>query len=262
MRRLSLFVVMAACCQLDIALADGRAFTISTGYNETALTSGFNRSTSFQTQIGMGRKLYLGTIDSRGFVSLGVGQIASGEDFYCRTIRSPMITVFGRHGEGSGVALELLQDWYFRGSPTRSPAKFLTLFQSKGGIVWQNGELPRVRVAHRFISSQRRLPSRSQGLEWVWEFRSDDPAVFTHVGDQGAMASLSRRSMRQEHWVFFTRELGVGVVRLNVGATQKNVFRPLPNGDQSIQPSVRKPMEGWTRVPMLMVRVAYDIRRW
>lgn len=261
MRRLSLLVALAALCPLDIARADGRSFTISTGYNETALTSGFNRATVVQSQISRGRQLYVGSIDSRGLASIGLGRTTSGQDAYCHSVRYPVLTVFARHGEGPGVALDLLQDWYFRADPSRNPGKFVTLFQTKGGIVCRDGELPRVRVTHRFVSSQRRFPGRSQGLEWVLEFRQDDPATFAYAGERGAMTAISRRSMRQEHWAFFSRELGFGVVRVNVGATHKTEVRPLTDGDPSAGP-VRRSAADQIRVPVWMVRVGYDFRRW
>jgi hypothetical protein len=258
-------MALAALCPFGIARADGRQFTISTGHNETALTSEFNRSTALRSQISRGRMLYLGAIDSRGLASIGLGRIASGEDVYYHTARYPVLTVFARHGEGPGVALDLHQDWYDLGNPTRSPGKFLTLFQTTAGVVCQDGELPKVRVTQRFVSSERMLPGRSQGLEWVLEFRDDYPAEFARAGTRGAMAALVRRSMRQEQWAFFSRELSFGVLRVSIGQTYKTVSRPVPQADPSApltQQLQARMTAGQTRVPVLMVRLAYDIRRW
>lgn len=265
MRHRSLLVAMVGLIPFTIAHADSRSFTISTGYNETALTSEFNRGTVFQSQISHGRLLYVGALDSRGLVSVGLGRIASGQDVHYHTARYPVLTVFARQGEGPGIALDLRQDWYELDQPTRSPAKFLTLFQTTAGVVCQAGELAKVLVTQRFVSSERALPGRSQGIEWVLEFRQDYPADFTRAGTQGAMDALVRRSMRQEQWVFFTRELGFGVLRLNLGATHKTVFKPVPESDPSIplsQQVMGRTTSGQTRVPVFMVRVAYDIRRW
>jgi hypothetical protein len=255
-------LVAVATLGAHVAHADSRTFTISTGYNETALTSEFNRGTALRSEINRGRMLYVGSIDSRGLASIGLGRILGGPDIYYHTTHYPVLTVFGRAGEGSGVALDLNQDWYIGADPSRNPGKFLTLFQARGGVVWQDGEMAKVRVTHRFVSSERRQPGRSQGIEWVFEFREDYPSDYTTLGERGAMTALSRRSMRQEQWAFFTRELGAGVVRLNVGATYKTVFRPVET-DPSASPAQQiRRSSGQTRVPVLMVRLAYQLRRW
>jgi hypothetical protein len=263
MRRLMMWVALAGLCPHGVARADGQAFTISTGYNETALAAGFNRGTVLQSEFNRGRLLYFGSVDSRGLASVGFGGIAAGQNPYYRTIRYPVITVFARHGEGSGVALDLHQDWYPRGDPTRTPGKFLTLFQTKGGIVWQQGELSRVRVTQGFVTSERTQPGRSQGVEWVIDFRQDYPANLAVAGERGAMTALVRRSMRHEQWVFFSRELGVGVLRLNVGATYKTVFKPIEsNGSAQPAELLRLSNAGRSQVLVLMARIGYTIRRW
>lgn len=262
MRHLSSLMALAALWLPDIALADRRAFTISTGYNETALTSEFNRGTVLQSQISRGPLLYVGSIDSRGLASIGLGRIASGQDVYYHTAFYPVLTAFARQGQGPGIALDIHYDWYDLGNPTRSPGKFLTLFQTTAGVVCQDGELSKVRVTQRFVSSERRLPGRSQGLEWVLEFRQDYPTDFTRVGDRGAMHVFARHNMRQEQWAFFTRELGFGVVRLNVGATHKTVFRETDSSAPLSEQLMGRTTSGQTRNPVLMVRIAYDVRRW
>ncbi|MGH7731638.1 MAG: hypothetical protein ACRENJ_10365, partial [Candidatus Eiseniibacteriota bacterium] len=194
----------------------------------------------------------------------GLGRIGSAHDIDCNTTRYPVITIFGRAGEGSGLALDLHQDWYWRGTPTRAPGKHVTMFQTQGGLIFQDGQPPKVRVTHRFVTSQRRFPSRTQGVEWVWEFRQGYPAYFTRALDQGQMTPMSRRSMRAENWAFFSRELGIGVVRVNVGATHKTVPRTVVSGDAAtpVDRIARQPGSGTKQVPVLLIRLAYEIHRW
>jgi hypothetical protein len=264
-RRLPLLIALAALPPVATGHADSQSFTLSTGYNETSLTSGLNRGTAFQAQIARGHRLFRGSLDSRGLASFGLGRIASSYDFDCQTTRYPVITVFARAGEGSGVALDLHQDWYSRGTPTRAPGKHVTMFQTQGGISFQDGEAPKVRVSHRFVTSQRRFPGRTQGVEWVWEFRHDYPAYYSRGVDRGEMTPMLRRSMRAENWAFFSRELGAGVVRVNVGATHKTVTRVIQADDAATTPIDQITRRGGTsvrRVPVLMVRLAYEVRRW
>ncbi len=265
MRRLFGMASLAAIVATDICHADPRSFTLSSGYNETALTSDLNRSTALQTHITHGRQLYLASIDNHGLASIGVGRISSAPDFTCHTDRYPVLTVFAQPRRLPGLALTLHQEWYWRGRPTRAPAKYLTVFRTEGGVVCQDGELPKVRVAHRFESSQRRFPGRSQGVEWVWEFRRDFPTAVSPVVDRGGMTEMVRRTMRYENWAFFSRECGPGVLRLNVGATHKTVFRPVSEpgpSAQSFTQVMRRSGTGQTRIPVVMVRFAYTVRRW
>ena len=256
MRRLVLLLLPPiALITVDNAEADSQAFTLSTGYNETALTSDLNRGTVFTGQVARGHMLYQGSLDSRGLGSLGLGLITSGSDIDVRTSRYPVLTVFARPGEGSGFAFDLHQDWYFRGTPSASPDKHVTMFQTQGGVVFQEGHSPKVRVTQRFVTSERRFPARSQGVEWVWEFRRDYPAVYSPVGTNNEMTPLSRRSMRIENWIFFTREVGFAVMRLNVGATYKNVVDPAGSGSPNYPTQTR-------RVPVIMCRLGFEVRRW
>jgi hypothetical protein len=206
--------------------------------------------------------LYTGSIDSRGLGSVGVGLFSNVSDIDCNTIRYPVLTMFARQGEGSGIALDLHQDWYFRGNPTASPGKFVTMFQTQGGLVFQDGHAPKVRVTHRLVTSQRRLPARTQGVEWIWEFRDDYPAVYSPTASRGAMSPLTRRRMRAENWIFFSRELGAGVVRVNVGATHKTVRRDNPQATTPIEEAMVASGDGYRRVPVLLFRLGYEIHRW
>ncbi len=265
MRRLQLFLVLATLPPVATGHADSQSFTLSTGYNESALTPNLNRGTAFQAQVARGHRLFVGSLDSRGLASFGLGRIASTHDIDCQTNRYPVITVFARAGEGSGLALDLHQDWYWRGTPTRTPGKHVTMFQTQGGISFQDGQAPKVRVTHRFVTAQRRFPGRTQGVEWVWEFRRDYPAYYSRASNRGEMTAMVRRSLRAENWAFFSRELGVGVVRVNVGATYKTVERAVTAEDPSATPLERitqRSSAGTTRVPILMVRLAYEFRRW
>lgn len=265
MRRLSLFLVSAALLPAASSHADSQAFTLSTGYNETSLTPDLNRGTVFEAQIARGRKLLVGSMDSRGLASIGIGRIASVHDVDTYTHRYPVLTVFGRAGEGSGVALDLHQDWSWRGTPSPTPGKHITMFQTQGGIVLQRGEAPKVRVTHRFVTTQRRFPGRQQGVEWVWEFRKDYPAYYSRTSDRDETAPLQRRSMRAENWAFFSREVGFGVARVNIGATYRHVPRTQTAEDPSASPvdqALRRPAAGTSRVPVLMFRLAYEFRRW
>ena len=265
MRRLSLLIATAALSPVAMAHADSQSYTLSTGYNETALTSDFNRGTVFQTRIVRGRQLYSGSIDSRGLASIGLGMITSSQDIDCNTSRYPVLTVFGRSGEASGFALDLHQDWYWRGAPMETPRKHLTMFQTQGGIICRKGEAPKVRVTHRFVTSQRRFPGRSQGVEWVWEFRRDYPATYYSGGRQGEQTAIVRRSMRAESWAFFSREVGFGVLRVNIGATYKMSARPPGTSDPSstsLDQIARLPNAETKRDPVFMARLAYEIRRW
>lgn len=265
MRRLAWLPVLAVLLPAADAEADSQSFTLSTGYNETALTSEVNRGTVLDAQIARGRRLLVGSLDSRGLVSLGLGRISTAHDIDCNTSRYVVATVFGRAGQGSGLAVDLHQDWYWRGTPTQTPGKHVTMFQTQGGLVFQDGEPPKVRVTHRLVTSQRRFPSRTQGVEWVWEFREDYPAYYSRPIGSGEMTAMARRSMRAENWVFFSREMGFGVVRVNVGATHKTVVR---NGTTDAQAAAaldrfpRPAASGTRRVPVLMVRLAYTIQRW
>jgi hypothetical protein len=261
-RRLSLLVATAALATVATARADSQSFTLSTGYNETALTSAFNRGTVFQTQIARGRQLYSGSIDSRGLASIGLGRITSSQDIDCNTSRYPVLTVFGRSGEASGFALDLHQDWYWRGAPMETPRKNLTMFQTQGGIVCRRGEAPKVRVIHRFVTSERRFPGRSQGVEWVWEFRRDYPATYYRAGRQGELRAVVRRSMRAESWAFFSREVGIGVLRVNLGATYKMSARPVAAGDPSATSLDQITPDAGARRAVFMGRLAYEFRRW
>jgi hypothetical protein len=264
-RRLSLFLVSAAFFPAASSHADSQSFTLSAGYNETALTSELNRGTVFQAQIARGRQLFRGSMDSRGLASIGIGRIANIHDADTYTSRYPVLTVFGRAGEGSGIALDLHQDWFWRGTPSRAPGKHTTMFQTQGGIVLQDGEAPKVRVTHRFVSSQRRFPGRTQGVEWVWEFRKDYPAYYSRSADRGELTPMLRWSMRAENWAFFSREMGFGVARVNIGATYRHVPRTPTAEDPSASPmeqALRRPGTGTQRIPVLMVRLAYEFRRW
>lgn len=265
MRRLSLFLVCAALLPAASSHADSQSFTLSAGYNETALTSDLNRGTLFEAQLAHGRQLFVGSMDSRGLASIGIGRIASVHDIDTYTNRYPVLTVFGRAGEGSGIALDLHQDWFWRGTPSPSPNKFTTMFQTQGGIVLQDGEAPKVRVTHRFVTSQRRFPGRQQGVEWVWEFRKDYPAYYSRSVDQRVPTPMIRRSMRNENWAFFSREVGFGVARVSIGATYRQIPRTQTAEDPSASPverALRRPSTGTTRIPVLMVRLAYEFRRW
>ncbi|HKQ57625.1 MAG TPA: hypothetical protein VJY35_07130 [Candidatus Eisenbacteria bacterium] len=246
--------------------ADSESFTLSTGYNETSFSSEFNRGTALQARISRGDALFAGSFDSHGQTSLGMGYINARQDMDRDIDRYPMVTFFARPGEGSGVAFELHQDWYWRGRPSQNPGKYLTLFHTQAGVVCQEGELPKVRVTQRFVSSQRRFPARTQGVEWVWEFRQDYPTEYITLGGQDLQSAVSRRSMRLEHWAFFSRELGFGVLNLSVGATHKSVFRQ-PSTTAATTPGLEgavatpeTPVR--TRIPVLMGRVAFTIRRW
>lgn len=263
MRRFSLLLALLALQPVGQADADSQSFTLSTGYNESALTPGFNRGTVFLGQATRGHLLYQGSLDSRGLGSIGIGRISSLSDIDCNTSRYPVLTLFARSGEGPGFAIDLHQDWYWRGTPARIPDKHVTMFQTQGGIICQDGHAPKVRVTHRFVTSERRFPGRTQGVEWVWEFRQDYPAVYSPVNGGGEMTALSRRSMRLENWIFFSREAGFGVVRVNLGATYKTVVRDPGTVDPGSTPleQARK-SGGVTRVPVLMFRLGYEIRRW
>lgn len=264
-RRLASFLALVALTPVAVSHADSQSFTVSTGYNESALTPALNRGTVFQTRLIRGRQLLSGSIDSRGLASVGLGRIASLQDIDCNTSRYPTLTVFARPGEGSGFSVDLHQDWYWRGTPTRSPGKHLTKFQTQGSIVCQNGQAPKVRVSHRFVTSQRRLPARTQGVEWVWEFRRDYPATYSPVGERGDMSAMVRRSLRAENWAFFSRELGFGMVKVNIGATHKTVARTATAPDASATPLeqlTHRTGDGTRRVPVLMFRLGYEVRRW
>ena len=265
MRPVALFLILAALAPVARGHADSESFTLSTGYNESALTPELNRGTGFQTRITRGRRLYAGSVDSRGLASIGMGLIVSSQDIDCNTSRYPMITVFGRPGSGSGFALDLHQDWYWRGTPTPAPGKHVTMFQTQGSIVCQDGEAPKVRVTHRFVTSARRFPGRTQGVEWVWEFRRDYPASYSRSADRSETAALVRRSMRAESWAFFSREVGFGILRVNVGATHKTVARTDTPDDASLTPLERTTNPsgpGSRRIPVVMLRLAYEIKRW
>ncbi len=265
MRRLASFLVLAALPAVTVAHADSQSFTVSTGYNDSALAPELNRGTAFRAQVIRGRRLYKGSIDSRGLASFGMGRIASLEDADCNTSRYPSLTVFGRAGEGAGFAIDLHQDWYWRGTPSRAPGKHVTMFQTQGSIIAQRGEAPKVRVAHRFVSSERRFPGRTQGVEWVWEFSRDYPALYTRTAERGDMATVVRRSMRAENWAFFSRELGFGIVRVSVGATHKTVARDAATeapASTPLQQLSRDSEDRTRRVPVLMLRLGYEVRRW
>lgn len=265
MRRLSLFLASAALLPAVSSHADSQSFTLSTGYNETALTSDLNRGTVFEAQVARGRQLFVGSMDSRGLASIGIGRIASIHDIDTYTHRYPVLTVFGRAGEGSGIALDLHQDWHWRGTPSPTPGKHITMFQTQGGIVLQRGEAPKVRVAHRFVTSQRRFPGRQQGVEWVWEFRKDYPSYYIRSAERSELIPMQRHSMRAENWAFFSREVGFGVARVNIGATYRHVPRTQTAEDPTASPvdrALRRPGTGTTRIPVLMVRLAYEFRRW
>jgi len=262
-RRVGPLLALFALATVDNAEADSQSFTLSTGYNETALTSDLNRGTVFQGEVARGRQLYRGGLDSRGLVSFGLGRLSSATDIDCRTSRYPVLTVFARSGERSGMALDLHQDWHWRGTPSRIPDPHVTMFQTQGGIVLQEGHSPKVRVTHRFVTSARRFPARTQGVEWVWEFRRDYPAVYSPVGTGGEMTPLTRRTMRLENWVFFSREVGFAIMRVNVGATYKNV--PREASDQgSAATTLDQASTGSQvkRVPVVMFRVGLEVRRW
>lgn len=263
MRRLASVLILVALAPVDNAEADSRSFTLSTGYNESALTTDFNRGTVLLGQVARGSMLYLGSIDSRGQGSIGIGHIFSSADIDCRTSRYPVLTLFARPGEGSGIALDLHQDWYWRGNPSNNPGKFVTMFQTQGGIVLQDGHAPKVRVTHRLVTSERRRPARTQGVEWVWEFRDDYPAIYSPVRGGGDMNPLTRRRMRAENWIFFSREVGFGVVRVNLGATHKTVRRDdSAEGATPLEQAMLASGDGYRRVPVLLFRLAYEYRRW
>lgn len=265
MRRISLVFGIAALLPAASARADSQSFTISTGYNESALTTGLNRGTGLQARVARGRQLFTGSIDSRGLASVGIGRIAASQDDDVFTSRYPVLTVFGRSGEGSGFALDLHQDWFWRGTPRQNPGKHVTMFQTQGSIICQVGEAPKVRVTHRFVTTPRRHPGRSQGVEWVWEFHRDYPATYQRSADRGEMSPLLRRSMRAENWTFFSRELGVGVARVSIGATHKTVTREPAAVDPNapaIEQATASTDAGTRRVPVLMFRLAYEVRRW
>ena len=263
MRRVGPFLALIALVTVDNAEADSQSFTLSTGYNETALTSDLNRGTAFQGRVARGHMLYVGALDSRGLTSFGIGRLSSATDIDVRTSRYPILTVFARSGDRAGVALDLHQDWHWRGTPSRNPDQHVTMFQTQAGIVFQEGRSPKVRVTHRFVTSARRFPSRTQGVEWVWEFRRDYPAVYSPVSTGSEMTPLSRRSMRLENWIFFSREVGFAVMKVNMGATYKEVARdpaaqtsPASTLDQTAPGSQVK------RVPVLMFRVGFEVVRW
>lgn len=259
MRRLASFLPLIALVTVDNADADSRSFTLSAGYNETALASELRPSTLLQAQVARGHLLYAGSIDSRGLGSLGIGIISSNTDVDTRSNRYPVLTFFARPGDRPGMAFDLHQDWYMRATPTPTPDKHVTMFQTQGGVMFQEGQAPKVRVEQRFVTSERRRPARSQGVEWVWEFRRDFPAVYSPVNSRSEMTPLTRRSMRFENWIFFTREAGPGVVRLNLGATYKTV----PESEQSSTSGSETPTGGqYRRVPILMFRVGFEVRRW
>lgn len=259
MRRVGPLLALFALATVDNAEADSQSFTLSTGYNETALTSDLNRGTVFQGEVARGRQLYRGGLDSRGLVSFGLGRLSSATDIDCRTSRYPVLTVFARSGERSGMALDLHQDWYFRGTPSHNPDAHITMFQTQAGVVLQEGRSPKVRVSHRFVTSSRRIPARTQGVEWVWEFRRSYPAVYSPISNQNGMTPLARRTMRLENWIFFSREVGPAVLRVNMGATYKNTMRDgsavTTFGQTTSGPQVR-------RVPVVMFRLAFEVRRW
>ena len=263
MRRFAPFLILIALCPVDNADADSQFFMLSAGYNDGALTNDLNRGTVFLGQATRGRMLYLGSIDSRGLGSVGIGRFSNTTDIDCNTTRYPVLTLFGRPGEGSGIAIDLHQDWYWRGVPTANPGKFVTMFQTQGGLVFQDGHAPKVRVTHRLVTSERRLPARTQGVEFIWEFRDDYPAIYSPSGSRSAMQPLTRRRMRAENWIFFSREMGAGVVRFNLGATHKTVRRE--NATESATPLEQAMVasgDGYKRVPVLIFRVGYEIHRW
>jgi len=263
--RLALFLALAALLPVDIGHADSQSFTVSTGHNATALTSGFNRGTELQARVARGSRLYVGSIDSRGLASLGLGWIASSQDPDFHNSRYPVITVFGRSGERSGIAFDLHHDWFWRVAPSRTPGKHVTMFQTQGGVVCRGGLAPKVRVTHRLVSTSRRRPARSQGVEWVWEFHPDYPATYSRTQGRGEMTALQRQSMRMENWVFFTRELGFGVIRVNIGATHKTVTQDVSTDEPPktpIEEYIRSSGPTTSRVPVLLFRLGYEIRRW
>ena len=264
MRHLAWFLLPAALLPVRAADADSQSFTVSTGYNETALTSGFNRGTVFKAELARGHKLLRTSLDSRGLASIGIGRIAAVDDIDAHTHRYPVVTVFARAGEGSGLAIDFHNDWYMRGAPTRAPGKHLTMFQTQGGIIFQDGQAPKVRVTHRLVTSQRRFPARTQGVEWVWEFREDYPTYYARGLDRGEMTPMIRRSMRAENWAFFSRELGFGILHVNVGATHKTVARDesAAGEAETLDRFGRASAGGTRRVPILMARPAYEVRRW
>jgi len=265
MRRLVLMASLAALAPPAMARADRQDITVSTGFNETSLTSEVNRSTAADAFLSRGRSLYLGSVDNHGLASLGLGRIVSNPDADYHIERYPVLTVFGKPHGATGIALTLHQDWYLRGQPSRVPNRYLTVFKTEGGVVWQNGVMPKVRVTHQFETSQRRFPGRSQGVEWVWEFRRDFPTTVSGVADHDGVTEMARRSMRYENWAFFSRECGPGIVRLNLGATHRTKFRQPREVEPGADPFTQilhRSGSGQTRVPVLMVRVAYTIRRW
>ena len=265
MRRLLLMASVATLAAPAGARADRQEITLSTGYNETALTSEVNRSTGVQGLMARGHGLYLGSVDSHGLTSLGIGVVSSSPDADCHINRYPILTFFAKPHGATGMSMALHQEWYWRGRPSPVPSRYLTLFQTEGGVTWQNGVLPKVRVTHRFETVERRHPGRSQGVEWVWEFRSDFPTMVSGSADGSGFNEMVRRSMRYENWAFFSRECGPGVVKLNVGATHRTKFRSPGDVDAtgtSFAQLVQRSGNGPTRVPVLMVRMAYTIRRW
>ncbi|MBI4090213.1 MAG: hypothetical protein HY421_02305 [Candidatus Kerfeldbacteria bacterium] len=267
MRRFIVVAVLTVVVAAEPGLANRHQFSLSTGYNGTALQSEFNRGTEARAEIWLGRYLYAGAFDSRGLVSFGIGRAVLQSDSQVEGARYPMLTVFGQSDGPSGLELKLHNQWYWRTDPSSQINKWITpLFETEAGVAWQRGLAPKVRVSNRFSVHRSRYPGRSQGIEWVWEFRNDFPVVSSGSADRSPTRQFDRQTMRHEQWVFASRELGVGVFRIHIGATHKTVFRTNADLGDTTRMSVRRLRHrsgSWKeRVAVLMLRVEYLIWRW
>lgn len=260
MRRFIVLAVVAALAP-ESSLADRLKVSLSSGYNPTALKSEFNRGTALQFEFNDGRPLLAGSFDSRGLGSLGIGWIASSTDFDRDAQRYPMLMIFGSRDETPGLELKFHEEWFSPGQPIVRPSKLArTVFITEAGVVTQAGHGPKIRVTQGLVTAQRRHPSRSQGLEWIWEYTRDHRGESPRGAVAGSNLRSARPSTRKEQWFFVTRELGIGIVRLQIGATYKTVYRSNP-GSRWRGLSLNS-VSSTTQEPVLMGRVAYEIRRW
>ncbi len=272
MRRFSILAAVAALIASEPSFAARMEMSLSTGCNTTSFTSNVNRSTSLLAEANRGRQLYTGSFDSHGVTSFGIGRIFLSSDFERAMYRYPLATVFVAPGWHAGLELKLHNEWHLPIPANRTPGKWLpTVFETEAGVLWRAGYPSKVRVTQRFVISQRRLAGRSQGAEWVWEYRPDFPEEQPQSGQGAVMINpnqqriVQRVKMRFEQWAFFSREAGFGIIRFSFGATKRVVWRTeaIPPSwyarpDLPLPPA--RPRKATEAVGML--RIEYIIRRW
>ena len=159
----------------DNAEAGSQAFSVSTGYNETALTSDLNRGTE-------SRERWRAVTSLRRLASTAAAWAASASGSSLRHRHSTSAPAAIRCSPCSpaparppGQRSTCYQDWYWRGTPTARPDKHVTMFQMQGGVVFQESHSPKVRVTQRSRDLRRRFLARSRGVGVGVGFRRDYP---------------------------------------------------------------------------------------